>query len=832
MELGKESKRAGVALTVLLVFVFCGPATAQDLPPEVLADQYMGEGVTALENGKGKQAIEAFRKIEALDTEPPARFPFFYGKALVENSAAFDDLLKGHKLLQQFKATTDRDSPHDDSEVVQGWLGVYWQNLTPKLAEQFDVPDTKGVLVTDVVADSPAQDGDVQRGDIIRDYDGHPVDNGAGLQKVTETPPGTRVAIGIVRKGRERTLSVVIGQMPVRVWLGVSMQDLTPKLAEQFDVPYTKGVLVTDVVADSPAQDGDVQRGDIIRDYDGHPVDNLARLKKGTETPPGTRGQRNVLTRRLIKRVAETTPGTKVAIGIVREGRERTLSVVMGQRPDDNVLSALYLLSGVGRKLLPAAVAQGRAEAAQALIASGSNVNARDDKGCTMLCLAVQEGHSDIVQVLIDAGADVNARNAKGCTTLCLAVQEGHSDIVQVLIDAGAEISLLEKKDGRKTIEAFRKLEALGTELPGEFQFFYGKALIRHSHVSNYEDLLKGQSLIKQFVINAGKDSEHYAAALRLLSVAGRRLLFAAVTKGQAKAVRALIAAGVAVNAKDDSGVTPLRKAIDEGHAEIAQALIDAGADVKGDYGSTLLLIAINKGHAEIALALIAAGAEVNAAINRIRHGNTYIFVDAGAEVNAKINGGRGETLLQRAIFNGHAEIALALIGAGADVNAKDCGGGTRLHHATKQGLGGVALALIAAGANVNAKDSHGRTPLHFASQGQNGRGLGGVVQALIAAGANVNAKDSHGKTPLHFAIGGISRTSRTCAKGEVIVQALIDAGANVNTKDRSGGLAGSRYDRRAGANVNTKDRSGRTPLAKASRCNGVVRILKAAGAK
>ena len=464
---------------------------------------------------------------------------------------------------------------------------------------------------------------------------------------------------------------------------------------------------------------------------------------------------------------------------------------------------------------------------------------------------------------------------------------------------------MLEKKDGRKTIEAFRKLEALGTELPGEFQFFYGKALIRHSHVSNYEDLLKGQSLIKQFVINAGKDSEHYAAALRLLSVAGRRLLFAAVTKGQAKAVRALIAAGVAVNAKDDSGVTPLRKAIDEGHAEIAQALIDAGADVKGDYGSTLLLIAINKGHAEIALALIAAGAEVNAAINRIRHGNTYIFVDAGAEVNAKINGGRGETLLQRAIFNGHAEIALALIGAGADVNtggntyhgntplntaiyvghaelvlaligagadvnaklrssstpcytplgrvifakwpaeialaligagadvnAKDCGGGTRLHHATKQGLGGVALALIAAGANVNAKDSHGRTPLHFASQGQNGRGLGGVVQALIAAGANVNAKDSHGKTPLHFAIGGISRTSRTCAKGEVIVQALIDAGANVNTKDRSGGLAGSRYDRRAGANVNTKDRSGRTPLAKASRCNGVVRILKAAGAK
>ncbi|MDD9859266.1 MAG: ankyrin repeat domain-containing protein [Nitrospira sp.] len=388
MELGKESKMVRVALTVLLVFVFCGPATAQDLPPEILADQYMMEGVTALENGEGKQAIEVFRKIEAMDTELPASFRFFYGKALVENSAVFGDLLKGHKLLQQFKAAAGRDSPHYDT--------------------------------------------------------------------------------------------------------------------------------------------------------------------------------------------------------------------------------ALRLLSDVGRKLLPAAVAQGRAEAVQALIVSGSNVNARNEKGCTILCLAVQEGHSDIVQVLLDAGADISSRNEKGCTALCLAVQGGHSDIVQVLLDAGADISSLEKKDGMQTIEAFRKIEALGTELPVEFQFFYGKALIRHSAASNSEDLLKGQSLIKQFVVDTGRDSEQYAAALRLLSVAGRRLLFAAVANGRAEAVRAFIAAGATVNAKDASGDTLLHKAIDVGHAEIAQALIAAGADVnaKDASGDTPLRKAIDVGRAEIAQALIAAGAE------------------------------------------------------------------------------------------------------------------------------------------------------------------------------------------------------------------------------
>ncbi len=100
-------------------------------------------------------------------------------------------------------------------KVVRGWLGVSIQDLTPELAEQFGVPDTNGALVTDVMGDSPAQDGDVQRGDVIRDYDGHPVDSSTKLRTtVAETTPGTSVAIGIVREGREQTLSVVIGQMP------------------------------------------------------------------------------------------------------------------------------------------------------------------------------------------------------------------------------------------------------------------------------------------------------------------------------------------------------------------------------------------------------------------------------------------------------------------------------------------------------------------------------------------------------------------------------------------------------------------------------------------
>ena len=99
-------------------------------------------------------------------------------------------------------------------KMVRGWLGVSIQDLSSDLADQFDVPDTKGALVTDVIEDSPAH-GQFRRGDIIRHYGGRPVDNSTRLRtSVAETPPGTEMTIGIIREGREQSLSVAIRQMP------------------------------------------------------------------------------------------------------------------------------------------------------------------------------------------------------------------------------------------------------------------------------------------------------------------------------------------------------------------------------------------------------------------------------------------------------------------------------------------------------------------------------------------------------------------------------------------------------------------------------------------
>ena len=99
---------------ILLIFVasFCGSGKAQDLPPDILADQYLLEATKAMEEGDLKKAEEAFQKIEALDIEPPLAFHFFYGKLLVEHSSALKDLLKGQSLLKKYVVRITKDSEH------------------------------------------------------------------------------------------------------------------------------------------------------------------------------------------------------------------------------------------------------------------------------------------------------------------------------------------------------------------------------------------------------------------------------------------------------------------------------------------------------------------------------------------------------------------------------------------------------------------------------------------------------------------------------------------------------------------------------------------------
>ena len=103
-------------LVVFVVILLCyGAPAAQDLPPDMLADQYLLAATTALQNQDRQAAINAFQKIEALDITPPAEFFYFYGKVLVEDGVATNtvpSIEKGQSLLKKYIVASGREVEH------------------------------------------------------------------------------------------------------------------------------------------------------------------------------------------------------------------------------------------------------------------------------------------------------------------------------------------------------------------------------------------------------------------------------------------------------------------------------------------------------------------------------------------------------------------------------------------------------------------------------------------------------------------------------------------------------------------------------------------------
>ena len=171
----------------------------------------------------------------------------------------------------------------EKGKVIRGWLGVSIQDVTPELAKSFNLKDTKGALVADVVKDSPAQKAGIERGDIIVSFDGKVIASAHELSRtVAGTAPNTKAKVEVIRGGKRQSLVVQAGTMPgeaeeetkvVAAELGLSVQTLTPELAEQFEWPRDeKGVLITGVEPGSAGEDGGLRRGDLIKEVDHKPV--------------------------------------------------------------------------------------------------------------------------------------------------------------------------------------------------------------------------------------------------------------------------------------------------------------------------------------------------------------------------------------------------------------------------------------------------------------------------------------------------------------------------------------------------------------------------------
>ena len=210
------------------------------------------------------------------------------------------------------------------------------------------------------------------------------------------------------------------------------------------------------------------------------------------------------------------------------------------------------------------------------------------------------------------------------------------------------------KTNRRKAAEAFKRIEGLNLDLSLEFRFFYGKFLAS-ADPSESVQLAKGMSLLKQYVLEAGRNAEHYADALKLLSTDKMKgALMPACFNGHTEAVRILLGEGV--NDLDQRDVyiggdkflySPIEVAARYGHAEIVKLLLAAGSHI--DASGRL---AARYGHAEVLRVLIDKVPE------------TYNWT------------GR----LTTAVDNDRVEVVKILIAAGADPNAKAPAGVRLLH--------------------------------------------------------------------------------------------------------------------------------------------------------
>ncbi|MDS4039662.1 MAG: DegQ family serine endoprotease [Candidatus Competibacter sp.] len=158
-------------------------------------------------------------------------------------------------------------------KVSRGWLGVLIQEVTPELAQSFNLDKPRGALVGQVMADSPAQKAGVKTGDIIVAFNGQPVRHSSDLPlMVGRTRPGTSTPLAVIRDGKEQTLTIRLEELPEDTKLQQAIAE--PPSRNRLglivtEVPHDKrkkgdqGVLVKDV-ADGPADSAGIRPNDII----------------------------------------------------------------------------------------------------------------------------------------------------------------------------------------------------------------------------------------------------------------------------------------------------------------------------------------------------------------------------------------------------------------------------------------------------------------------------------------------------------------------------------------------------------------------------------------
>jgi predicted metalloprotease with PDZ domain len=240
----------------------------------------------------------------------------------------------------------------DLKSTKEGWLGVYVQEITKEIQEAMNLESEEGVLVRDVVDNSPADKAGIKNGDVILVFNGEKINDSEHLiELVRKTSPDDKVELVILRDGKEKTLTITLGEAPenklrepelpefnppaVRppkikpeiykfsafsgVRIGVKVEDLTEQLGDYFGVKHGEGTLITEVDEDGPAYKAGLKAGDVIVEADGKKIEN---------------------TEDLIGTISDKKEGDKVEIKVLRDQKPQSFTVEVEK---GNEWSSVYL---------------------------------------------------------------------------------------------------------------------------------------------------------------------------------------------------------------------------------------------------------------------------------------------------------------------------------------------------------------------------------------------------------------------------------------------------------------------------------------------------------
>lgn len=373
---------------------------------------------------------------------------------------------------------------------------------------------------------------------------------------------------------------------------------------------------------------------------------------------------------------------------------------------------------GASKVPLLAAAYYGDIATLEKLLASGTDVNLKDNYERTALLVAANHAHTAVVKFLLAKGANANVINAGGHTPLMYAACLADLESVKALLDKGADVNA---NDSAALVWiGTRPDRVMEEERDQILRLFFDKgvkvparAIIAAAGGNN---LRKMNELLSRNADTKAKTSE------------GNTALHIAAEEGSPEIAQALLAKGAAINEKNNDGMTPLMIAVEERRLAMVEVLLNNGADVsvKDNDGETALDYA--KGESD------------NTIIELLRQAKS------GKKANATVSADDIFSLVRKGDLTKLQELLKKNPSA---VNAKDDSGATPLHYAARQNAPAMIKVFLANKADVTAKNNSGDTPLHHAAHGFSS--VDGI-KVLLEGGADPNANNGT-DTPFHYAI-------------------------------------------------------------------------------